>query len=139
MLLTALDIITSVMDLIGSVTADYKCHGRMYSWLACVASIFDHGVQVIRTQAPSWCNPAAIALQMWKLTYITLPWPVLQKQHLFTDGNVCRNLGDNSITGVLPADWASGMGSLRGMNVTGNGLTGSLPAEWSNMTSLQAL
>lgn len=54
-------------------------------------------------------------------------------------GAACRNLGDNSITGVLPADWASGMDSVRGINVTGNSLTGALPGEWSNMTSLQAL
>eukprot|EP00775_Hariotina_reticulata_P010006 gene10006-10160_t len=49
------------------------------------------------------------------------------------------NLGANGMIGGLPQQWATGMDSLRGVNITDNSLSGSLPEEWANMTSLQAL
>jgi hypothetical protein len=38
---------------------------------------------------------------------------------------VCRrDVADNSITGVIPAEWATGMSSLRMANVSNNSLAG---------------
>jgi hypothetical protein len=36
----------------------------------------------------------------------------------------CRDVADNSISGVIPAEWATGMSSLRMANVSNNSLAG---------------
>ena len=48
------------------------------------------------------------------------------------------DLSDNSLRGVLPAEWGA-LGRLEGLWLHGNNLRGLLPAEWGELGRLESL